>query len=831
MWSEVNRVGDDMSKSTTFISYRREGGADLARYLHDKLTEMGVDAFIDVDDLSIGKFKREIEQQIIKRQFFIVVLTPTTLESEWVRLEIKTALAHGKDIIPFVTREFDFYVDIPDDVKQLGDFNAIEYDFRYPEIAFEKLRFGILHKSDTVGRRPQTHDFAKRPPNRTKQQRNLQAAMPACSQFGVETEVRIKIVLPDSQGLRAELPDILPSGDVIQQSDVRDNTFQVKLERDEKTGLLQAGNVCLEVTSSDYIVEIPKEQAPCEVGQIMLEIDPEFDTRTVICHLKWNQNNKRTGRSRVMIRLTQAGKIIAETSVSTQIVHSLDEHPTCNMWQLQLAHLTMGQGGLGLGAVATGGASPEPSKRSPATSMPPPPPVVQPAPSTRDERKRRKSDEEFDDIGTDDDDGLSTGALAPTSIEEETVPYGELAQTRFDDFEDNDLLQELEEEVPEEGYSEVEIPAEAKKEEKPTFDLDRLEDNFYEEETVKGETYLPPAEPSPKSEAPAQIDDTGGVLFGGNVSDILQEITDKNDQSEIITEKNKPTIKSATPGRRSQTMYPPPQTSSASMQPERKGAGKNRLAQMVGGIVLIGLVGLIVFGVMNANDGDDNANVQTTQIANAEGIMQTETAEALVALSLTDESEEATNAAMQMTEFTNPTWILDDVTSSPQTLTAVAESSNDDETNTPEPTNTARPTETGTPTPLPTATQIASQAITLHWRRDGLVIHNTSDITLDIDGLTLIDDGNSYEIGMFIPQSILANFRSGRCVAVYADRLSSPPAFVDRVCNNLVGEETTSESNFIWLAEDSFEVMVGGLVSTCETANTNQCIVQVPTND
>ena len=118
-----------MTQPTVFISYRREGGADLARYLHDKLTDMGMDAFIDVDDLSIGKFASDIEKQIVQRSFFVAVLTPTTLESEWVRKEIQTALTHNRFIIPFVTREFKFYEHVPDDVAQLREFNAIEYDF------------------------------------------------------------------------------------------------------------------------------------------------------------------------------------------------------------------------------------------------------------------------------------------------------------------------------------------------------------------------------------------------------------------------------------------------------------------------------------------------------------------------------------------------------------------------------------------------------------------------------------------------------------------------------------------------------------------------------
>ena len=168
-----------------FISYRREGGAHLARYLHDKLTDMGMDAFIDVDDLPIGKFSREIEKEIIHRKFFVVILTPTTLESEWVRKEIKIALAHDRSIIPLITRDFKFDEHVPDDVAQLREFNAIEYDFRNPDVALRKLEANILKEHETSQTREQTT-----PPSTIteNQSRNLETAMPDGDMLSSEHE-------------------------------------------------------------------------------------------------------------------------------------------------------------------------------------------------------------------------------------------------------------------------------------------------------------------------------------------------------------------------------------------------------------------------------------------------------------------------------------------------------------------------------------------------------------------------------------------------------------------------------------------------------------------
>lgn len=127
-------------KPTVFISYRREGGADLARYLHDKLTDMGADVFFDVESIPSGeRFAAMIEREIILRDTFLIILKPDTLDSEWVRREALLALKHRKQIIPLVTKEYDFYKNIPPDLAELSQHNAVEYDFRTPKVALKRI--------------------------------------------------------------------------------------------------------------------------------------------------------------------------------------------------------------------------------------------------------------------------------------------------------------------------------------------------------------------------------------------------------------------------------------------------------------------------------------------------------------------------------------------------------------------------------------------------------------------------------------------------------------------------------------------------------------------
>lgn len=132
-----------------FISYRRSEGWSTARILHDNLVKMGADVFVDVDDINEGRFAQIIEREIKARDHFIVVLTPQTLDSPWVCQEIQIAIQYEKNIVPVLDAGFRFGGHLPDEIKTLSSYNAVELDPQYFAAAMDRLARFVKLKPDT----------------------------------------------------------------------------------------------------------------------------------------------------------------------------------------------------------------------------------------------------------------------------------------------------------------------------------------------------------------------------------------------------------------------------------------------------------------------------------------------------------------------------------------------------------------------------------------------------------------------------------------------------------------------------------------------------------
>ena len=94
-----------------FISYRRDVGGILAMALYQQLTAKGVNAFYDIESIRAGQFDIIILNQVAARPYFVLVLTPGTLErcgepDDWLRREIEQALTTGRVIVPVFTPSF-----------------------------------------------------------------------------------------------------------------------------------------------------------------------------------------------------------------------------------------------------------------------------------------------------------------------------------------------------------------------------------------------------------------------------------------------------------------------------------------------------------------------------------------------------------------------------------------------------------------------------------------------------------------------------------------------------------------------------------------------------
>ena len=88
-----------------FISYRREGGLDIARPLKLELEKHGYKVFLDYDELKDGCFNEKIRNAIDEAPVFIIILSSHALDrcvndDDWVRQEIEYAISKNRHIVP-----------------------------------------------------------------------------------------------------------------------------------------------------------------------------------------------------------------------------------------------------------------------------------------------------------------------------------------------------------------------------------------------------------------------------------------------------------------------------------------------------------------------------------------------------------------------------------------------------------------------------------------------------------------------------------------------------------------------------------------------------------
>ena len=131
-------------KYQIFISYRRDGGEDLARLMADRLTDRGFKVFFDVESLRSGAFNKALFERIAECTDVLVVLPPHALDrcvdpEDWVRLEIARALELKKTVIPVMMRNFTFPKTLPNDIDPIRNMNGISANNEYFDASIEKL--------------------------------------------------------------------------------------------------------------------------------------------------------------------------------------------------------------------------------------------------------------------------------------------------------------------------------------------------------------------------------------------------------------------------------------------------------------------------------------------------------------------------------------------------------------------------------------------------------------------------------------------------------------------------------------------------------------------
>lgn len=114
-----------MEQYDIFISYRREGGRDIARPIKLELEKHGYNVFLDFDELKDGSFNQKIKDAIASAPIFIVILSSHALDrcsnqDDWVRQEIEYAISKKRHIVPInPDLSFEGFPDnLPENIKE-----------------------------------------------------------------------------------------------------------------------------------------------------------------------------------------------------------------------------------------------------------------------------------------------------------------------------------------------------------------------------------------------------------------------------------------------------------------------------------------------------------------------------------------------------------------------------------------------------------------------------------------------------------------------------------------------------------------------------------------
>ena len=133
-----------MRNYDVFISYRREGGDQAAKAIHDNLRERGYRVFLDVEALRSGAFNTKLYSVLDACRDVVVVLAPGSLErcwheDDWLRLEVTHALRAGKNVIPVMLRGFVFPEQLPEDMEPLRMQNGVAASVEFFDAFLDKL--------------------------------------------------------------------------------------------------------------------------------------------------------------------------------------------------------------------------------------------------------------------------------------------------------------------------------------------------------------------------------------------------------------------------------------------------------------------------------------------------------------------------------------------------------------------------------------------------------------------------------------------------------------------------------------------------------------------
>lgn len=131
-----------------FISYRREGGAAIARAIEAALANSGLRVFLDVSSLTGGSFPAQLAKRIGSISNFFLILSPNALDrcieaDDWLRQEITQAFQSDRRLVPIEVPGFTFPPAMPEPLSKLPTLQRFTYDHELFEATIRKLRHAI----------------------------------------------------------------------------------------------------------------------------------------------------------------------------------------------------------------------------------------------------------------------------------------------------------------------------------------------------------------------------------------------------------------------------------------------------------------------------------------------------------------------------------------------------------------------------------------------------------------------------------------------------------------------------------------------------------------
>ncbi len=144
--------------NSVFISYRRDVSSFIARAVFQDLRANGVDVFMDIESIDSGQFDAIILNQIAARPYFLLILTPGTLDrcqepGDWLLRELAQAVNLNRVIIPLVTPNFSFEDAnfLPEPLAtDLPRFNSVKVEHEWFDEGMVRLRTRFLKDIDLL---------------------------------------------------------------------------------------------------------------------------------------------------------------------------------------------------------------------------------------------------------------------------------------------------------------------------------------------------------------------------------------------------------------------------------------------------------------------------------------------------------------------------------------------------------------------------------------------------------------------------------------------------------------------------------------------------------